>query len=373
MLYKNGFIFIDGNFIHGSFRVEDGRFTEVLDIVPEENGVDLAGSYVIPGLVDVHIHGASGADFSDGDYPGLVKMAQSLAQKGVTSFAPASMTLPYDVLEQAFVTARKFCDQKPQKASRLMGIHMEGPFFSEKKKGAQNGAYLQLPNFDAFLKLQNSCGNLVKIVDVAPELSGAAEFTQKAAELCTVSVAHTDADYAQTKAVFDSGATHLTHLFNAMPGIHHRNPGVIGAAFENRDVQAELICDGLHIHPAVVKMAFTLFAGRIVLVSDALRCCGLADGEYELGGQPVFLKNGVAKLSDGTIAGAATDLYRAMQNAVCFGISQEEAILSATLNPAKAIGAQEEIGSIAPGKLADFLLCDKDLNLQKVYLNGEVI
>ncbi len=373
MLYKNGFLFTDGHFNHGSFRVENGRFTEVLDTVPDEAGVDLHGSYVIPGLVDVHIHGACGGDFSDGDYDGLVKMAKSLAQKGVTSFAPASMTLPYAVLEQAFSTAKKLQDEKPGGASRLMGIHMEGPFFSEKKKGAQNGAYLKAPDFAAFQKLQDSCGGLVRIVDVAPELPGAVKFTQQASCLATVSVAHTDADYAQTKAVFDGGATHLTHLFNAMPGIHHRNPGVIGAAYENEQVQAELICDGLHIHPAVVKMAYRLFSGRIVLVSDALRCCGMADGVYELGGQKIFLQDGIAKLSDGTIAGAATDLYTAMQNAVRFGISMEEAVLSATSNPAKAIGADGEIGSIAPGKRADFILCDENLNRQKVYLNGEAL
>lgn len=370
MLYKNACIFIEGKFQLGSFRVRDGRFAEILNCVPEEEGIDLQKAWVIPGLVDVHIHGAMGADFSDGDYDDLVKMSGYLAKMGVTSFAPASMTLPYDALGRAFAAGKKLKETQPAGCARLVGIHMEGPFFSEKKKGAQNGAYLQKPDFPAFEKLYNGCDGLVKIVDVAPELPGAADFTKRASRLCTVSVAHTDGDYEQAKAVFDAGATHLTHLFNAMPPIHHRNPGVIGAAAENKDVQAELICDGLHVHESAVRMAFSLFPGRIVLVSDALRCCGMPDGDYTLGGQPVHLEKGIAKLPDGTIAGSATNLYACMQNAVKFGISKEQAILSATLNPAKAIGAEGEIGSIAPGKRADFVVCDEALNRKQVFLAG---
>ncbi|MBQ7328400.1 MAG: N-acetylglucosamine-6-phosphate deacetylase [Oscillospiraceae bacterium] len=373
MLYKNGYIFTNGKFIHGSFRVENDRFTEVLPTVPEEEGIDLQGAYVIPGLVDVHNHGNSGFDFSDGDYAGLVAMAKYLAQNGITSFAPASMTLPYETLSKAFATGAKLRDEKPAGCSRIMGIQMEGPFFSEKKKGAQNGAYLRDPDFAAFKKLYFDCGGLVRIADLAPELPGAVEFTKEAIKLCTMSVAHTDATYEEAKAVYDAGATHLTHLFNAMPGIHHRKPGVIGAAAENENVQAELICDGLHVHPSVVRMAFKLFPGRIVLVSDALRCCGMPDGEYELGGQQVFLQGGIAKLADGTIAGAATDLYQGMLNAIAFGIPKEEAILSATMHPAKALGYGKEIGAIESGYRADFVVCDEDLNRKKVYIAGEEI
>ena len=373
MLYKNGYIFTEGNFIHGSFRVEDGLFAEILPYVPEENGVDLQGAYVIPGLVDVHNHGNSGADFSDGDYDGLVTMAKYLAQNGITSFAPASMTLPYEVLDKAFSAGAKLKKTQPEGCSRIMGIQMEGPFFSEKKKGAQNGAYLKEPDFAAFQSLYENCGGLVRIVDLAPELPGAAEFTEQASKFCTVSVAHTDSGYEDAKKVFDAGATHLTHLFNAMPPIHHRNPGVIGAASEQENVQAELICDGMHVHPSSVRMAFRLFPGRICLVSDALRCCGMPDGEYELGGQQVRLQGGIAKLSDGTIAGSATNLYDCMRNAVAFGISKEEAILSATLHPAKALGCDGEIGSIAPGKRADFVLCDENLQRKAVYLSGKQI
>lgn len=373
MLFKNGYIFINGEFVHGSFRVEGDRFAEVLSVVPEEDGIDLRDAYVIPGLVDVHNHGNSGFDFSDGDYEGLKAMAKYLAENGITSFAPASMTLPYEVLSQAFATGAKLREEKPAGCARIMGIQMEGPFFSEKKKGAQNADYLRDPDFAVFKKLYEDCGGLIRIADLAPELPGSVGFTEEAAKLCTVSVAHTDATYEEAKAAFDAGATHLTHLFNRMPAIHHRKPGVIGAAAENEKVQAELICDGLHIHPSAVRMAFKLFPGRIVLVSDALRCCGMPDGEYELGGQQVFLQGGVAKLSDGTIAGAATNLYQGMLNAIAFGIPKEEALLSATINPAKALGCHKEIGSIEPGKRADFVICDDNLTRKKVYLAGTEI
>lgn len=373
MIYKNAFIFDGAGFVPGGFRVEEGRFAEVFTGPIGEAGEDMQGATIIPGLVDVHNHGNSGADFSDGKLDGLKTMGRYLAQNGVTSFAPASMTLPYDVLAAAFDTAVEYRQESPVGSSRLMGIQMEGPFFSEKKKGAQNGAYLREPDFEAFKKLYEGCGGLVRIADVAPELPGAADFAAKASQLCTVSVAHTDATYEEAAAVFQSGARHLTHLFNAMPPIHHRKPGVIGAASERECVTAELICDGLHVHPSSVRMAFKLFPGRICLVSDALRCCGMPDGEYELGGQPVFLKDSIARLADGTIAGSASNLYACMLNAIDFGIPAAEAINAATITPARQIGCDGEIGSIQAGKLADFVVCDADLRRKAVYIGGEKI
>ena len=373
MLFKNANIFVGGQFQHGSFRVENGRFAEILTTVPDEDGTDLQGRYVIPGLIDVHNHGNSGADFSDGDYDGLIKMARYLAQNGVTSFAPASMTLPYDVLEAAYKTAVRLKKEQPEGCARLMGIQMEGPFFSEKKKGAQNGAYLREPDLEAFRRLYDASEGLIRIADVAAELPGAVEFTEKVSKLCTVSIAHTDCSYEDAQAVFRAGARHLTHLYNAMPGIHHRKPGPIGAGSEREDVTAELICDGQHVHPSAVRMAFKLFPGRVCLISDALRCCGMPDGQYTLGGQDVFLKGGIARLADGTIAGSATNLYDCMRKAVAFGIPKEQAILSATIVPAREIGRETEIGSIETGKLADFVVCDEALNRRAVYMGGRAL
>lgn len=372
MNFKNAQIYTeDFHFVHGAFSVENGKFSNVLTEL-QTDAVDLHGAYVIPGLIDVHNHGNSGADFSDGDYDGLVKMAEYLARNGVTSFAPASMTLPYDVLAKAFATARRLADEAPEGASALRGIQMEGPFFSEKKKGAQNGAYLRDPDFAAFSKLYHDCGGLVRIVDVAPELPGACEFIRQAKELCTVSIAHTNANYDEARAAVEAGVTHLTHLFNAMPALHHRKPGVIGAAAEANQVSAEIISDGQHVHPSAVRLAFRLFgAERMVLISDALRCCGMPDGEYELGGQTAFLKDGVARLADGTIAGSATNLYDCMLRAVSFGIAKEDAVRAATWNPARQIGCLDVVGSIADGKRADFVVCDENLTRKAVWLAGE--
>ena len=370
MRYENGWICADGRFVRGGFSVENGRFAHVLEDVPGP-AEDLDGALVIPGLVDIHVHGCAGADFSDGDYAGLVRMARYLARQGVTSFAPASMTLPYDALDKAFHAAARLRREGLADGARLMGIQMEGPFLSREKRGSQNPAYLRLPDWDRFLRLYDAAEGLLRIVDVAPELPGAVEFTRRASEKCRVSVAHTAAGYDQAAAVFDAGATHLTHLFNAMSGIHHRHPGPIGAASERENVTAELICDGIHVHPSAVRMAFRLFPGRICLISDALRCCGMADGSYSLGGQEILLSGGVARLTGGAIAGSAADLYQCMRRAVSFGIPRERAVWAATALPARVIGRESETGAIADGRAADFVICGGELEPEAVYLGGK--
>ena len=370
MRYENGWIFAGGRFVRGGFSVENGRFAHVLEEVPGP-AEDLDGALVIPGLVDIHVHGCAGADFSDGDYAGLVRMARYLARRGVTSFAPASMTLPYDALDKAFHAAARLHREGLADGARLMGIQMEGPFLSREKRGSQNPAYLRLPDWDRFLRLYDAAEGLLRIVDVAPELPGAVEFTRRASEKCRVSVAHTAAGYDQAAAVFDAGATHLTHLFNAMSGIHHRHPGPIGAASERENVTAELICDGIHVHPSAVRMAFRLFPGRICLISDALRCCGMADGSYSLGGQEILLSGGVARLTGGAIAGSAADLYQCMRRAVSFGIPREQAVWAATALPARVIGRESETGAIADGRAADFVICGGELEPEAVYLGGK--
>ena len=375
MFYKNARIYTESGWQTGGFEVtKDGKFGQLYFDKQPENAIDLQGAKVIPGLIDVHIHGAMGADFSDGDEAGLRKMAQYLLGEGITAFAPASMTLPYEVLAEAFQVGKALAKENPDNCARLMGVHMEGPYFSEKKKGAQNADYLKAPDLAGFKALQEACGGFVKIVDVAPELPGAVEFVAGAKELCTVSIAHTDSDYDHAKAAIDAGVTHLTHLYNCMPGIHHRNPGVIPAGVENNNVRAELICDGFHVHPASVRLAFKMFgADRMVLISDALRCCGMPNGEYELGGQTVYLQDSVGRLADGTIAGAVTNLYEGMRQAISFGIPEIDAIRSATINPAKAIGADDAIGSIAPGKYADFIICSDDYSQKWVFKSGKEV
>ena len=374
MFYRNARIFCsDFQFRTGAFEVKDGRFGAVLPENVPADAIDLGGATVIPGLVEIHSHGNSGADFSDGDYEGLKKMAAFYARHGVTSFAPASMTLPYDVLERAFATAVQLKKEQPKGLSVLRGIQMEGPYFSYKKRGAQNPDYLKNPDFEGFKKLWEGCDGLVKIVDVAPELPGAREFTEQAAKLCAVSVAHTDSDYDHARAVFDAGASHLTHLYNAMPAISHRAPGVIPAAVETPGVTAELICDGYHVHPASVRLAFSMFGGdRMCLISDSGRCAGMPEGtQFQLGGQDCWLRDGVAKLADGTIACSATNMWVCLTNVIRWGVREEDAVRAATYNPACAIAADKEVGSIEEGKVADFLVCAPDYSSMQVYLGGE--
>ena len=376
MFYKNARIFgSDFQFHMGAFEVVDGKFGAVLPENVPADAIDLKGATVIPGLVEVHSHGCAGADFSDGDYEGLKQMAAFYASCGVTSFAPASMTLPYDVLATAFATAKRLVEEDIEGLSVLRGIQMEGPYFSYKKRGAQNADYLKDPDFEGFKKLYEGCGGLVRIVDVAPELPGAAEFAAQASKLCTVSIAHTDSDYDHAKAAIDAGVTHLTHLYNAMPPIHHRNPGVIPAAVENPNVRAELICDGFHIHPASVRLAFTMFKNRMVLVSDSGRCAGKDEGyQFDLGGQMAELRGGVAKLvGTETIACSASNLWKCLCNVIAWGIPEEEAVRAATYNPACAIGADKVVGSIETGKQADFLVIAPGYTGKRVYLAGKEI
>ena len=375
MFYTNARIFVDNEFRTGAFEVVDGKFGAILPENVPADAIDLGGATVIPGLIEVHSHGAVGYDFSDGSYEGLVEIAKFFLSCGVTSFAPASMTLPYDVLDKAFATAKRIVEEQPENCAKLRGIQMEGPFFSYAKRGAQNADYLKTPDFEGFKKLYEDCGGLVRIVDIAPELPGAAEFVAKAKDLCTVSIAHTDSDYDHAKAAVDAGVTHLTHLYNAMPGIHHRTPGVIPAAVENPNVRAEIIADGFHIPPASVRLAFTMFKNRMILVSDSGRCAGKDEGyQFDLGGQMAELRGGVAKLvGTNTIACSASNMWTCLRNAMSWGIPEEEVIRACTYNPACALGVEAEVGSIAEGLVADFLVCTDGYESKRVFLAGKEI
>ena len=362
----------DFRLVQGDIEIEDGKILRVGKDLPrkeEDLAVDCAGSYtVVPGFVDVHIHGCAGADTCDATREALEAMAAFLLAHGVTSFCPTTMTTSRETIQAALLAAKDMMDHPMEGGARVVGVNMEGPFIAKERKGAQKEEDILPPDFLLFQQFYEESGGIVRLVDVAPEQPGGLEFVEKASQLCTVSIAHTTADYDQAKAAFDKGVTHATHLFNAMSGLHHRKPGVVGAVFDDSRVRGELICDGFHIHPAVLRAAFRLLGDRALIVSDSMRANGMPEGEaFDLGGQMVTVHQGKALLPDGTIAGSVTNLHQEIKNLVSFGVPFEQAVKAATLLPARAIGLDGEIGSIAPGKRADLVVLDENLDIAAVY------
>ena len=401
MIIKNARVFTEDNcFVYGDVSVEAGRFKEVPRTADnckddgnkctwgkatEEGSVkntykgnsdvkilDASGLIMIPGLVDIHFHGCRGADMCDGTVEALDVITSYEASVGVTSVCPATMTIPRDEL---LCVMKNAGDYTYHGGAHLVGINMEGPFISPSKKGAQAAENIMHCDYEYFRQLQDAANGLIKLVDIAPEEPGAFEFIDKAKDETVISIAHTAADYDTAKEAIEHGASHATHLYNAMPSLHHRNPGVIGAVRDSQKCHVELICDGVHIHPSIIRATFAMFgAERMILISDSMRATGLEDGEYTLGGQPVTVRGNLATLHDGTIAGSATNLMDCMRFAINeAGISLEEAIMCATANPAKEINIFDEAGSISVGKKADFVLLNNALDIVSVYIDGKEI
>lgn len=370
MIIKNGLVFNE----EGRFEEKD-VFIEGDRISTEATGevIDAKGLYVIPGLTDIHFHACVGYDFCDGTQEAISKMARYELENGITTICPASMTFSEEKLGQIFKTAKEY-DGKD--GAELVGINMEGPFISMEKKGAQNPEFIHKPDAEMFYRLQEKAGGLIKLVDIAPEVDGAIDCIKKIKDDVRVSVAHTAATYDQAKEAFDNGAKHVTHLYNGMNAFHHRNPGVIGAACDNENVTVELIVDGVHSHPSTVRTTFKMFGDdRIIMISDSMMACGLDDGQYTLGGLDVTVKGNVATLTgEGNIAGSVTNLMNCVRTAVKkMEIPLESAIKCAAVNPAKAIGIYDRFGSIAPGKVANIVLLDKDLNIKSIIKDGNII
>ena len=376
MIIKNGQVVnSNGRFIPADVELAGDRIVKVAPAgtLHGDEELDAAGKYVTPGFVDIHIHGAAGSDFCDG-MDGSDKyvraMQKYLGSQGVTSFLGTTMAFSEEILDRIFDTARPIFGQEGY-GSVLRGVNMEGPFFNKAKKGAQAEEYIIDPDWEMFQRLWERSGHNIRLVDVAPELPGALEFAQKASKLCTVSIAHTCATYEEATAAFANGFTHTTHLFNAMPAFTHRAPGVVGAASDFAE-HIEMICDGIHLNPSVVRAVFNMFGpDRVCIISDAMQACGMPNGEYSLGGQKVFMTDGLATLADGTIAGSATCQAEGFRRAVKFGVPLESALKAATINPAKAAGLFDEVGSIAVGKRADVLVLGADLHPEHIFIGGK--
>ena len=377
--FKNATLFTP-NFTfqpNSTFSIENGKFKNI-NAPASPDAIDLHNLKIIPGLIDIHTHGNSNEDFSDGNLDGLKKMCKYYAKNGITSFCPTSLTLPFEDLEKAYKNANYLKKNHEKNFSKIIGIDMEGPYFNPLKKGAQNPKYIKNPDYEEFLKLYNNTENIIKIVCIAPELPNSINFIQnikKNLPNIIISIAHTNCDYEQAKNAINFGANEITHLFNAMNGIHHRSPGPIIAGYENKNVFAQIITDGHHVSPPMINFAFNLYGSeRMIIISDSLRCCGCEEGEYDIGGQVCILKNGEARLKiDGNIAGSCTNCFECMKRCIKFGVKMEDAIRAATYNPAKHLGVDNEIGQIKDGLWADFVVMDDNMNLKNVFINGEEV
>ncbi len=377
MIIKNASVFTEeGKFAKQDIYIKDGKFVMSAEEADGEEIIDGEECFAIPGLTDIHFHGCMGHDFCDGTREAITAMAEYEASVGVTSIVPATMTLGEDTLQGICETAAAYVREvSNDKAADLCGINMEGPFVAASKKGAQNGAYIRKPDGDMFDKLNKASGNMIKLVAIAPEVEGAMEFIKAKRDETVLSVAHTATDYDTAVEAFEKGATHVTHLYNAMNPYTHRAPGPIAAAAD-AGAEVELICDGVHIHPAVVRTTFKIFGDdKVILISDSMMATGLEDGDYSLGGQAVKVVGNLATLADGTIAGSATNLMDCMRTAVLkMHIPLESAVKCAAVNSAKSVGIYDKYGSITPGKVANVVLLKKnDLALEKVVLRGKAL
>lgn len=352
--FRPGRIRIDGDRIAGVDYCTEGELSEA-----ERE------TLVLPGLVDVHFHGAAGYDFCDGTGEAFRAIEAYENSHGITSICPATMTLPVEQLKQILTEVSEY------KPDSLVGVHLEGPFINKAKKGAQKEEYVIPPSTEVLKELQKCAKGLVKLVSIAPETEGAIDCIRELGNEFHFSIAHTMSDYDTAVKAIQAGAKHITHLYNAMPVPTHREPAVVGAAADDPEVMPELICDGIHIHPCMVRNTFRLFgAHRMILISDSMRAVGMEDGQYTLGGQDVTVRGPLATLADGTIAGSATNLYDCMRKAVEMGVPKEQAIRAATINPAVSIGAESMIGSLEAGKYANIVIADMALNRRQVILKG---
>ena len=358
--------------------IRDGRIVAISDAdsldSDRQDCVDLSGLLLIPGLIDIHIHGAVGEDTSDGQEVSLQRIASFLLSKGITGFCPTTMMIPDEQIRAVLQSAERVKNSE-YNGAKILGVRLEGPFLSEEKCGVQNTAYAKLPSVACFQQiLQTYSEDLVRIVDLAPELPGAKDFISFYQDKYVLSIAHTAATYPCCKEAISLGARHGTHLFNAMNPLHHHEPGAVGALLDDSETTCELICDGMHVHPAVLKIAWKLLGcERIVVVSDAMRAAGMPDGVYDLGGTPVTVRGGRTDFGNGRLAGSTTNLLDEVKYLVSIGIPLTEAVKTCSINPARVLHVEHEIGSLAIGKSADMVAVDRDLCVHQVWMNGQSV
>ncbi len=343
---------------------------DVLLPLAGEEVLDCRGKRLLPGLVDLHSHGCVGGDFSIADRTQLQAMRKYYASHGVTAVLATTMTMAKADYCTACTTLKAEIADPMADGCKLLGIYMEGPFLGEAKKGAHDAQFLSCIDADYFAELDELSGGNLTVIALDPDLDGATDLMRQLHGKKVFSMAHTACDYQTGLQAVAAGASQITHLFNAMNGLHHRDPSLFGV-LQDRDIKAELISDGVHIHPAVVRMMFSTCADKLILISDSMAACGLGDGQYVLGGLDVTVKDGKALLKDGTIAGSTCNLFEMLKRAISFGVPMEQAVLAATKHPAEAIGMANRVGQLAVGRPADLLLVNDTFDLEGVWIDGK--
>lgn len=369
MILKNAAVFgADFKGIKTDLKISGEIISEFGSFLNDENIIDCTDKLLLPGFIDIHIHGTDGADISGGT-DSLKIVSQTLARCGVTSFCPTSMTLSHNEMLKTAKSVGEYMGK--ESGAYIHGLNTEGPYISKIKKGSQNEEYIRKADINEFLEINSLCP--VKIVCVAPECENAITFSNTVSEFTAVSVGHTNADYETASCAFENGFSHATHLFNAMTGLSSRESGVVGAVFDHNEITAELICDGFHIAPPTLRTAFRLLGkDRSVIISDCMQAANMPDGEYTLGGKTVYVKNKKAVLDDGSIAAGTDNVFSEFKKVLSYGIDFEQTLRSCSINPARVIGADKITGSIEKGKLADIIITDKDFNIQTVIIKGRI-
>ena len=357
-----------------AFSQETGKIEGIVDTVPAgANTIDACGNYIAPGLVDIHIHGYLGEDTCDAKPEGIKKMAYGVAQNGVTSFLPTTMTVAKNEIIDALNAVRSVKEEsKTWDGAEILGVHAEGPFINPSKKGAQAEENILVP--DADFILENA--DIITSVTLAPEMDPDHKCIKKLAKESNVlvSMGHTDAKFEEAMSAARDGVNHATHLFNAMSALAHRNPGVVGAALASENVSVEVIADTFHINPGLYSIVAKVKGDKMVLITDCTRAGGMPDGEYDLGGQPIFLKGIECRLADGTIAGSVLKLNHAVRNVLAnTDLPVNEVFKMASLNPATSIRCADRIGSLEAGKDADIIIVDNDINVLRTIKKGRTI
>lgn len=359
-----------------SLKFENGLISEITDSVVSDGLTIPENWLVLPGYIDQHVHGAAGCDAMDATTAAISTMAMTVAQEGVTTFCPTTMTQSVENINKALANIKQYIEENHPEGAKVLGVHLEGPYISKDYIGAQPLSYVQNPGVESFKKYQKASGNHIRIVTLAPEVSGSEELIPYLVqEGIVASIGHTASKFQDVKKAVELGARNLTHTYNAMRPLHHREIGTVGAAFLLDDLACEIICDGIHLSvPAMQLLLKNKPKDKVILVTDAMRAKAIGEGESELGGQKVFVKNGEARLGDGTLAGSVLTMDRAVRNMInLVGLPIEQAVDMATINPAKNLGIDKEEGSIAKGKKANFVVVDENFNVKMTIREGRII